>query len=534
MRKKVALALVAGLVLALAAGVVPAGAARGSDASQPFNAKEYKKTHGYLPLKGVETLRQAKAHSAEQVENGEVAPVRTTPIPGSPAAPNAPTIGAKWKGVAETQVSPPDPNGAIGPNSYIETVNRKIGIYSRTGATIATANLSALTGNSGATDPMILWDPHTQRFYYNVLNINNARMDWGFSKTSNPTTIPGGFCNYETNFGYPTTSIPDYPKLGQTKEFLLIGINFYPTFSSQAATSADVLWIRKPQGTGAVTTCPAAPGSGKVTGLLNENGTQTFTPTPAIQTDPSSTGYVMSMSDIECPPICGTGTLLTVFTVTPTGSPATPVFSAPNSLTVGTYQSPANAQQPGTSNVLDTLDGRITHAVSGVDPHFGNATTVWTAHTVLAPAGAGIRWYEVNPAGAGSVVQNGIVAGASADIFNAGISNDRTCTVSQCAHGSAMVLGFTASSTSLNPTIAMVSKIGAAAMSGAVLVKTSATFDNGFTCSPCRWGDYGGATPDPAASLVAITGKVWLSQQYTKGGGVASSGDLTWNWEATP
>jgi hypothetical protein len=278
------------------------------------------------------------------------------------------------------------------------------------------------------------------------------------------------------------------------------------------------------------------PGGGKVTGLLNENGTETFTPTPAIQTDPSSTGYVVSGSDIECPPICGTGALVTVFTITPTGNPPTPVVSAPDSINVGTYQSPAEAVQPGTTDRLDTLDGRLTHAVSGFDPLVG-ATTVWTGHTVLGGAGAKIIWYEINPSplGSASLVQSGQVVAPNVYAFNIGMSNDRTCTLTQCAHGSAMVLGFNASSSTIRPSIGMVSKIGAAAMSGAVLVKASGVSANGFTCTPvCRWGDYGGATPDPAASLTAATGKVWLSQQWTTGGSFSASGDQTQNWEATP
>src|SRR5947208_13672502 len=143
-------------------------------------------------------------------------------------------------------------------------------------------------------------------------------MDWGFSKDSNPTSIPGSFCYYETGFGYATTSFPDYPKLGTTKDFLLIGVNFYPTSSSQSSTSSDVLWIGKPQGQGSVTTCPAGGSfaSGKVTGLLNDAGSQPFTPTPAIPADPSATGYVLGLSDIECPAAFWTGTKPTVVTVT--------------------------------------------------------------------------------------------------------------------------------------------------------------------------------------------------------------------------
>jgi hypothetical protein len=527
-RRRVGVFFAAAILAALVAGIAPAGASgRAGNGTGSFNAKAYKRTHGYLPLRGVATLEAAKAHAAAIV-------AAQHPLAGSaPAATGrTPTIGASWGGVNTSSVSPPDANGAIGPNGYVETVNLKVGIYSRTGVRITQANMSALTGHSGDSDPMVIWDPDTQRFYYNVLNVNNATMDWGFSKDSNPTAIPGSFCRYTTSFGYASTNIPDYPKLGQTKDFLMIGVNFYQSLSSQQSTSSDLLWIGKPQGQGVITTCPAAGtfASGKIAGLLNSDGSQAFTPTPAIQTDPSSTGYVLGMSDIECPPTCGTGTVLTVFTVTNGGG--VPSVSAPDSITVGSYMSPPSAPQLGTANLLDTLDGRITHSVSGVDPTFGT-TTVWVSHTVLGGAGSMINWYEVDPT-AGTVVQTGSASSATLYVLNAGISNDRTCDATTCAHGDAMVLGFTTTSSTTHPAIQMVSKIGLAAQSGFVLVKQSTKSDKGFTCSPCRWGDYGGATPDPGASLAAAQGEVWLSNQWTAGGSIFQAGDRTWNWEAQP
>jgi len=91
-----------------------------------------------------------------------------------------------------------------------------------------------------------------------------------------------------------------------------------------------------------------------------------------------------------------------------------------------------------------------------------------------------------------------------------------------------MVLGFSTSSSTAFPASQMVSKIGAGAQSSFVVVKQSTTFDNDFTCAPtCRWGDYGGATPDPTKKG-GTTGEVWLTNEWTNGT------NQTWNWEATP
>ncbi len=522
MRKRVLLPLGAAL-LSLLFAAVPAGASGsgGPPNQQTESGYHFWLAHGYLPVDGVASFYRQKAAAGARVTRQHGVGV----APGKTAA--APTIGSSWQGVNTGGLTPPDPNGAIGPNSYIETVNVEVGIYNRDGSLITQAPFSTLTGHGGESDPTILWDPGTQRFYYNILNVGNATMDWGFSKDNNPTSIPGSFCNYETSFGYPFGSIPDYPKLGQTKGFLMIGINFYPTFSNQHATESDLLWINKPQGSAPITTCPAGSsfGSGRFNNLRMQDGTQAFTPVPAIQTDPNKTGFVTTMSDIECPDICGNGSQLTEYALRPsTGDPLIPVLSAPHSVTVATFTSPPNAPQKNTSNQVDTLDGRLTHSVSGPDPTFGK-TAVWVCHAVAGGAGSEVRWYEINPLPlrTPTVLQSGAATDSSLYAFNGGISNDRTVNLTGRAHGDAMVLGFTTSSSTTFPTAQMVSKIGTGVQSSFVAVHASTTFTNSS-----RWGDYGGATPDPGASLTATHGEVWLSNE------IASSVDLTWNWEAHP
>jgi hypothetical protein len=95
-----------------------------------------------------------------------------------------------------------------------------------------------------------------------------------------------------------------------------------------------------------------------------------------------------------------------------------------------------------------------------------------------------------------------------------------------------MVASFTTTSSTTFPAAQMVSKVGAGAQSGFVKVFQSTTFDNDFTCPQlpynCRWGDYAGATSDPAAPLGAAHGEVWLTNQWTNGT------NQTWNWEAAP
>jgi hypothetical protein len=525
--------LAAALVSVLAVAMITPAGATPSPKLDPAKlaAIRYLKMHGYFPLRGADVLAKAKAHAA-----AVVAAQKGQPAPAAPAGGSAPVIGASWQGVSNPFVSPPDPNGAIGPSSYIEIINQNISIYNRTGGLIATAPLTTLTGDFGGflSDPMILWDPASQRFFYNVWDVNDSKMDWGFSKDANPTTIPASWCNYISSFGYTTNDLPDYPKLGQTRDFLLIGVNHYTSPQFLHADRTDLLWINKYKNKNPVTTCPSAStfGAGIFKNLKNEDNTIAFTPVPPIQTDTSPNTFIITSSDIECPDICGTGTLITVHALRP--SPTNPLVPQlkvkGQSITVGAFESPPDAPQKNSSDTLDTLDGRLTHAVSGKDPSHSNKLAVWVAHSVLGGAGARINWYEINPLPVSNptLFQSGSVSNANLYVFNAGISNDRACDLAGCAHGDSMVVGFSTSSSTAFPAAQMVSKIGAGAQSSFVVVKQSTTFDNDFTCAPtCRWGDYGGATPDPTKKGGTV-GEVWLSQQFTDGTAE------TWNWEATP
>ena len=180
---------------------------------------------------------------------------------------------------------------------------------------------------------------------------------------------------------------------------------------------------------------------GAVFSVLNQDGSLAFTPVPAVQTDPSATGYVISVTEDI------TDTELTRFQITKSGSNA--VIQTPGtSITVPSYTIPPNAPQSGTAKVLDTLDGRNTQAVSGFDPARGKTSgpgVLWTQHTVAGGAGSEVRWYEIDPAAA-TVVQSGSVTGGGLYAFNGAIAPDRRVNGSGRAFGSAMALVYNTSS----------------------------------------------------------------------------------------
>jgi hypothetical protein len=444
------------------------------------------------------------------------------------AAGPGPTVGVSWNGQAEADLAPPDPTGAIGPNSYVQLINLRYGIYRRDATLIEEGDLGALTlfPVGELSDPQIVWDPTAQRYYYLVLDFFNSAYAFGYSKTADPQSSTD-FCHYFIGAFYDSLYLPDYPKMAVTQDFVLVGTNVF--LLAAFYTGSDVDWFQKPTDP----VCPAQLGSGGIfSSLKNANGSQTSTPEPAVSADASSGGWIVGSADVGT----GSANYLTVFKVTKNAQGAATI-SAPTAVTVGSYQMPANAPQSGTTQVLDTMDSRLTHAVAGYDPRIG-ATAIWTAHAVFGGAGSEDRWYEISTAG--TLAQSGKVSDPDLYVFNGAISPDRAsddATDASALTGRNMVMGFNTSSPSTFAAIKMVSQRGTGPQSASVLVKQSVGPNVDFSCGSslpdvCRWGDYGGASPDP---LTSTGGQVWLSAEWNN---PATDGSTpvwqTWNWSARP
>lgn len=519
MRRSITFALVA--VAALLALALLPSTASAADQSNHAVAVRTLRAHGYLPTMGADRLGALKAQAAV-----------AEPAAAQPAGPLAPVAGPSFQGQDENDLAPSDSTGAVGPNSFIEMINTRIAIYTRAGALIASAPSEALTGTGhfDLSDPQVFWDPATNRFYYEILNVANDTLEIGFSKSNNPVAIPGSFCNYDVNYGYGA-NLPDFPKLGDTQHSLLIGVN---VFAGNNFIGSDVDWMTKPAGNGVIGACPAFNTfkTGKTVNLKTPAGAQVTTPVPAQETDTSPIGWIAAT------PNTLPAAQIDLFRVPEAagGTPIVPVV-ATSAVAVAAFNVPPNAPQLGSGFQLDTLDGRLLHAVSAIDPARG-LLALWTAHAVAGGAGAQSRWYEINVAG-NNLFQAGVATNAALFVFNPAISPDRTVQPAGAAFGSNMVLGFTTSSGGAFPAIQMVSKVGAGAQSAFVLVKASAGADQGFDCVQlgfCRWGDYSGASPDPAANRAGARGDVWLVNMWSKGGGVNGGAAEwgTWNWQAVP
>jgi PKD repeat protein len=405
--------------------------------------------------------------------------------------------------------TPPDTTGATGPTQYIEIVNSEIAIYDRTNLSMigSPVDLATFTGGIVPCDVQIKFDPQSGRWFYLALRCDGTttsnQLYFGWSKTANPSDLTtASWCSFAVS-STPATSLDDYPKLGLDAGHLIIGSNLFDA-SSGAFQSAHVLVAPKPPG-GTISGCGSAPtftvfGSSS-SPLMTSAGNQAFTPEPATVSDgASATGYIVA-ADFNDPN--GTsGSNLMLWQIG--GSTSRPALLADGDVSVSSFTVPPPVPQPGTSDTLDSLDGRLTQAVEAADPNDGGVEAIWTQHTVAnaMDTGSVVRWYEVIPS-TKTLRQHGEIGDSAGFAFNGAITP--TLNGGAVAHydtgGSSQDVEIKAQARSAADTLNTMT-----ALSGTLA--TSSAVDSDFSCpsqpygssqgaTSCRWGDYAGASADP-------------------------------------
>jgi hypothetical protein len=499
--------------------VEPAGLAHSNGTMSPAAAKA--RQHGAL-VPDEAGLAKLKAQAA--VASPAARAASSTGSAGATGT-AAPTINKSWAGVFSTNFTPSDSTGAIGPTRYIELTNDRWGIYSRTSNTpVATGSIDTLAGETGneVFDPQIIWDASTGRFYYafdDVVTATDNRLAIGWSTTNTPAGA-ADFCHYTIPYG---SDFPDFPKLGDTKDFMLLGVNVFD--ATNVYVGSDALAVTKPA---AGTTCPDAANVtlATQTGLMDSTGQLAFTPVPANQIDGTSTGWILARA-LSFP---STGaTFFTQFKVTKNADGSAHIPQTGVKVQVPAYLPPANAVQKGATQLLDTSDARPTQVVASIDPDRGNVTTLWFQHTVAGGAGAKVAYYEENPA-TRTMVQSSTFSSDAFYFFNAAISSDRVARGTTRQFGSSSVLTFAGSSSNSDAQIWVFTQHATDTPTAPVLLHSSTTPDIDFACTGgadiCRWGDYAAATPDPAPPSGATEGRVWSTQMWN--GSSTNTGIANW------
>jgi len=529
-RPKARLGAVAAAVTLLSAGLV---ATAFGPAEAATDAEVIKADHGRsAPLTEIaQQTATAKQGSAVWEERGPAVPDDGYHPDGARDAIDGPAIAAippdaHFPGLTGT-AQPPDPNGDIGPNHYVEMVNLSVGVFKRDGTPLLNVPIGSIFAGLPGThpcesnwgDPVVLHDQLADRWLLTQFT-NSAPTFYlcmAVSQTPNPT---GAYHLYAFSNG---GLFPDYPKfgvwpggyLGSSRDFnggAFAGVGAWAFERSKMLvgdpTAVAVKVLLAPG------TEPWKPGDGLLPSDLDG---KVLPPSPNI-------GYFIGTMDDGASygaPFDGVNVFHLRFSFSPPAAALTLVRSIPVAPFDSIFPcSPGSRDcipQPGTTQKIDILSYRQRPLHRAAYRRFNTHESLVTNQSVeAAPALAGIRWYELRGLGSATIPvvhQQGTVFG------NDGVHRWMG-SIAQDRRGN-MALGYSVSNaTTVFPGIRYTGRL--ASDPPGTMPQGEGTIVDGTgsqTGSP-RWGDYTAMTVDPRDDC-----RFWyVNEWYATTGG-------TWNTE---
>jgi subtilisin-like proprotein convertase family protein len=457
------------------------------------------RAHEAEPVRGVPHMR---VQSAGQVAD----PVVQNAIGG----PNIPTPITTFEGMGTglpgfaVAVAPPDTDGDIGPNHYVQIVNSSLTIFNRTGGialgpittkTIFAGGPSACaTTNDG--DGVVRYDRIANRWVISQFSVNGGNGPFfqciAVSTTPDPT---GTYTRYQFSFN----AFNDYPKMGLWPDAYYFTYNLFPNNVFGGARVCAVDRVKMIAGDLAATQ-------------------QCF--------DTSTAFGALLAADLDgpTPPPLGTPETLVALDTTMLdvwklhvdfGTPANSTFTGPTTVSVAAYAPLCNGgtcvTQPGTTVKLDSLADRLMNRL--VYRKFSDHDAMLVSHGVTAGTGGGVRWYELrNPtAVTPTIFQQGTYAPSTTEFrWMSSLTFDQAGNIG---------MGFTTSSSTINPSVRYTGRLVGDALG--TMTQGEATIVAGTgsqTGNLTRWGDYSSMNIDPNDDCT-----FWYTQEY-----MGASGSFNW------
>src|SRR5438270_13179092 len=486
------------------------------------------------------TLPQARPRKFERPEFEEpnLTPI---PFPGTPsvaqssAAPalNAPVISApapssttSFEGLDFTNWGaghPPDTNGDVGPQYYIQTINTSIGIYNKSDGSRVTAfifntlmsqgNFGNLCDTSNFGDPVVLYDTFEDRwivtdFAFTTSGGNVVAPEFqcfAVSKSGDPVAGGWNFYSIQVNGGFG-----DYPKFGIWPDGLYMSANDFGFGAGGSFQNVRVWAFNKAQmyaGTPTVQVLSFDAPAAEFTLLPSNARLQTGTPPTG---SPNYFAVVWQFLNV-----------VSVYKFHADWSNiSTSTFSGPfQSLTATSWSQllAANQTEQSPGNKLDTLYFRL--MMQNQYTNIGGVESLWNSHTVGASgatsAQAAVRYYQVTVTG-GAVEPNATQAftyspDATVFRFMPSVAVDRA---------GDMAIGYSATNATLNPAIRYAGRLAGDPVNSITQTEQSLIEGTGTQSGNCggactRWGDYSAMTVDPDGCTF------WYTSMYYQTTGLA-------------
>ncbi len=415
---------------------------------------------------------------------------------------------------------PPDPDGDVGPNHYVQMVNTVWAVYSKTGTRLlgplslasiwAGFEVPDCEDNSG--DPIVLHDQFADRFiltqfttvgptYYNCVAV---------STTGDPT---GSYFRYAFS---TSINFPDYPKYGVWRNAYFLTTREFAPDDSFAGIGVYALERRK-----MIDGNPAAravsflvgPGTGAPAYLTGDGWLPSDvdgTRLPPV----GSPNYIVGTQDDEGPYGAPFDAINVFKFFVSWGPTPTASFTGPTVLPVAEFDSdfpcdPVGTRncipQPGTTQKIDILSYRQRPIWRLAYRNFRTYESLVTNQSVEASPGvAGTRWYEIRRPGDQPVIWQQATY-APADGVNRWMGS-----IAQDKRGN-MALGYSVSNgTNVFPGIRYTGRLrgdpaNTLPQGEAVIVNGSGSQLTTFA----RWGDYTSMNIDPSDDC-----RFWYTNEY--------------------
>lgn len=422
-------------------------------------------------------------------------------------------------------VAPPDTNGDVGKDHYVQWVNLSLSIFDKTtGATLlGPVNGRTLWNGFGGIceannngDPIVLYDPLADRWLFSQFGLGaDGHQCIAVSSTPDPR---GPYHLYD--FIMTPGGTNDYPKFGVWPEaYLYMANEFTPGFSGPIIGGFDrqKLLAGDPTATAIIFTLPP--------GLF---GFTHFAPEPA------------NLEGIDPPPAGRPGLFVQPIDTAVWGGPSDRYniwevdldFAVPPNSTAFLTQLSAGVPafnafvcglfnscipQPMTARRLDVLAQFTMYRP--VYRNFGSHEVLLVNHTVNAGAGvAGIRWTEIrNPFGVPNVHQTATHSPSSTHRWMGSIAMNGDGDI---------LLGYSVSSGTTFPSIAYAGRLATDPLGTLPLTENFLIAGSGSQTGPTRWGDYSSMSVDEAGdnSLgIAPDCGFWFTSEY-----IQTTGSSPW------
>jgi hypothetical protein len=460
------------------------------------------------PVQPATTIREMPEPAGEDLSEAAQRPFVTDPVVqrafGSdvfaPLAMPAPI--QTFDGVNNIDgVYPPDTNGDVGPNHYVQWVNLHFQIWDKNGVSKygPAAGNTLWSGFGGACqsqnagDPVVLYDPMADRW---VLSQFTSSSPYGECIAVSTSGDPTG-SYYRYFFQFSTSVFYDYPHMGVWPDGYYMSANrFGGVFQSYQGASAIVFdRARMLQGLSATYQEKQI---SNTYGTLLPSDLDGATPPPAGEPDffaaKGSTTLDLWKFHVDW------------------GTPGNSSLTGPTRLGVAAYNQLCSGTrscvpQPGTSVGLDGLGDRLMHRLAY--RNLGDHEALVATHSANVGSGqAGVRWYEIrNPNGTPVIYQQGTYAPDATNRWLGSIAMDQSGNIA---------LGYSVSSSSVFPGIRYTGRLVSDPLNTLPQGETTLIDGHGSqTGTASRWGDYAMMAVDPTDDCT-----FWFTTEYipTTGG----------------